>query len=87
MDWTSGTALWYSTGSAPLPIRWVLVRDPAGKLPTRAYFSTDLEQPAPAIIADVVKRWSIEKYGHCIAGGGMENQTMTTIGSIYLDTS
>jgi hypothetical protein len=60
MDWTSGTALWYSTGSAPLPIRWVLVRDPAGKLPTRAYFSTDLEQPAPAIIADVVKRWSIE---------------------------
>lgn len=60
LDWTSGTALWYSTGTAPLPIRWVLVRDPAGKLPTRAYFSTDLEQPAPTIIADVVKRWSIE---------------------------
>lgn len=60
LDWTTGTALWYSTGTAPLPIRWVLVRDPAGKLPTRAYFSTDLEQPAPAIIADVVKRWTIE---------------------------
>jgi len=60
MDWTSGTALWYSTGTAPLPIRWVLVRDPAGKLPTRAYFSTDLEQPAPTLVADVVKRWSIE---------------------------
>lgn len=60
MDWTSDTALWYSTGTAPLPIRWVLVRDPAGKLPTRAYFSTDLEQPAPTIVTDVVKRWSIE---------------------------
>jgi hypothetical protein len=60
LDWTTGTALWYSTGTAPLPIRWVLVRDPAGKLPMRAYFSTDLEQPAPAIIADVVKRWAIE---------------------------
>jgi hypothetical protein len=60
LDWTTGTALWYSTGTAPLPIRWVLVRDPAGKLLTRAYFSTDLEQPAPTIITDVVKRWSIE---------------------------
>jgi hypothetical protein len=60
LDWTTGTALWYSTGTIPLPIRWVVVRDPARKLPTRAYFSTDLEQPVPAIIADVVKRWSIE---------------------------
>lgn len=60
LDWTSGIALWYSTGTAPLPIRWVLVRDPAGKLPTRAYFSTDLEQSAPTIIADIVKRWAIE---------------------------
>jgi hypothetical protein len=60
LDWTTGTALWYSTGTPPLPIRWVLARDPAGKLPTRAYFSTDLAQSAPTIITDVVKRWSIE---------------------------
>lgn len=60
LDWTTGIARWYSTGTAPLPIRWVLVRDPAGMLPTRAYFSTDLEQPAPTIVTDVVKRWSIE---------------------------
>jgi hypothetical protein len=60
VDWTSGTALWYSSGTAPLPIRWVLVRDPAGRLPTRAYFSTDLAQSAPTIVADVVKRWAIE---------------------------
>jgi hypothetical protein len=60
LDWTTGTALWYSSGTTPLPIRWVLVRDPTGKLPTRAYFSTDLEQPAPTIVADVVKRWAIE---------------------------
>lgn len=60
LDWTTGTALWYSTGTAPLPIRWVLVRDPSGQLPTRAYFSTDLEQSASTIITDIVKRWSIE---------------------------
>jgi hypothetical protein len=29
----TGTALWYRTGFAPLPIRWVLTRDPAGKRP------------------------------------------------------
>jgi hypothetical protein len=60
VDWTSGIALWYATGTAPLPIRWVLVRDPSGQLPTRAYFSTDLAQSAPTIVADFVKRWSLE---------------------------
>jgi hypothetical protein len=60
LDWTTGTALWYSTGTTPLPIRWVLARDPSGQLPTRAYFSTDLQQPAATIITDMVKRWSIE---------------------------
>jgi len=60
VDWTSGIALWYSTGTTPLPIRWVLVRDPSGQLPTRAYFSTDLAQSAPTIVADFVKRWSLE---------------------------
>lgn len=60
LDWTTGTALWYSTGTAPLAIRWVLVRDPGGKFETRAFFSTDPYQDAPTIISDFVKRWSIE---------------------------
>lgn len=39
----TGTALWYSTlwGDAPLELRWVLVRDPKGKLTPKAYFSTN----------------------------------------------
>lgn len=36
VDWTTGTALWYSTGTPPLRIRWVLVRDPNGERPTVA---------------------------------------------------
>lgn len=60
MDWTTGTALWYSTGTAPLPIRWILVRDPSGTRPTRAFFSTDCHQPASAIIRDFVVRWTLE---------------------------
>lgn len=60
LDWTTGTALWYSTGLTPLPMRWVLVRDPDGLLPTRAYCSTDVHQAAHAILAAFVKRWSLE---------------------------
>src|SRR6266700_1508257 len=44
LEVTTGTALWYSTGTDPLPIRWVLTRDPEGKLEPRAYFSTNQAQ-------------------------------------------
>jgi hypothetical protein len=60
VDWVTGSALWYSTGTTPLSIRWVLVRDPTGKRPIRAFFSTEQALAAPAIIADFVRRWSLE---------------------------
>ena len=60
IDWVSGTAMWYSTGIPPLPLRWVLVRDPSGQLATKAYFSTDQDQDPLSIITDFVDRWSIE---------------------------
>ena len=60
VDWASGTALWYTTGTPPLAIRWVLVRDPQGKRPLRAFFSTEPAQEAPSIIADFVNRWPLE---------------------------
>lgn len=60
IEWTTGTALWYTTGTTPLAMRWVLVRDPLGKRPLRAFFSTDPDQVAPTIMSDFVKRWSLE---------------------------
>jgi len=72
---TSGTALWYSTGQKPLPIRWVLVRDPQGQAVSRAFFSTDQDQCADSIIAAFVQRWSLEvtfEEGH--AHLGLETQ-------------
>src|SRR3954454_17041862 len=36
LETAGGTALWYHNGFEPLPIRWVLVRDPAGRLEPRA---------------------------------------------------
>jgi hypothetical protein len=41
LEISTGTALWYRYGSDPLPIRWVLTRDPSGKHPPKAIFSTD----------------------------------------------
>ncbi len=56
----TGTALWYRYGCDPLLIRWVLTRDPAGKHPPKAIFSTDSPQTAEQIILDFMQRWSLE---------------------------
>jgi DDE superfamily endonuclease len=56
----TATALWYRYGYDPLPIRWVLTRDPAGKRPPKAIFSTDPTQTAEQIVKDFMKRWSLE---------------------------
>ena len=60
IEWCSGTALWYRGGQTPLPIRWVVTRDPEGKHEPRAYFSTDQTQSGLSIIIDVMKRWCAE---------------------------
>jgi hypothetical protein len=60
LELCSGTAWWYRFGSTPLPIRWVLTRDPAGMRPPKALFSTDQTQPAEALVRDFMKRWSLE---------------------------
>jgi len=56
----TATALWSRSGSDPLPIRWVLTRDPEGKRPPKALFSTDHSQTAEEMVLDVMKRWSLE---------------------------
>src|SRR3954452_21532263 len=60
LETASGTAVWYHNGFEPLPIRWVLTRDPAGRLEPRAYFSTRPEDEAASVVAEFVKRWPIE---------------------------
>jgi DDE superfamily endonuclease len=60
LELASGTALWYHSGTGPLPIRWVLTRDPEGEVEPRSYFSTDPADSAEAVVADFLKRWPIE---------------------------
>ena len=42
VELTSQTAVWYRSGKPPVPLRWVLVRDPQGEFATPALLCTDL---------------------------------------------
>jgi len=60
VELTSGTAVWYHTGLPPVPIRWVLVRDPKGKFETRALLCTQLDQHPRQILQWFLWRWQVE---------------------------
>ena len=60
LEFVSGTAIWYHSGSPPVPIRWVLVRDPAGLRKPQAFLCTDLAAAPQTILGWYVHRWSIE---------------------------
>jgi hypothetical protein len=71
----SRTALWYTPGQAPVAIRFVLVRDPAGKLPDAAFLCTDLQATPAQILRWVVMRWSVEvTFEEARAHLGLETQ-------------
>lgn len=57
---TTGTNLWYTSGYDPLPICWVLVRDPAGKFDPTAFLCTDLEATPGQTLIWFVMRWGLE---------------------------
>jgi hypothetical protein len=56
----TGTAVWYHAGIAPVPIRWVLVRDPSGEHDPSAFLSTDLDATPATILGWFVSRWRVE---------------------------
>jgi hypothetical protein len=56
----TGTALWYRAGITPVPIRWIIVRDPKGSLDPQAFLCTDLDASPRDIIAWFVSRWNVE---------------------------
>jgi DDE superfamily endonuclease len=60
VEWVSQTAVWYHTGLSPVPIRWVLVRDPLGKLAPQAFLCTNLEATPAQIVQWFRQRWQVE---------------------------
>jgi hypothetical protein len=60
----SQTAVWYHKGQPPLPIRWVLIRDPQRKFKTQALLCTDLKVDPLQMIKWFVLRWQVEVTYH-----------------------
>jgi hypothetical protein len=60
----SETAIWYHGGLPPLPIRWVLIRDPQGKFQTQAILSTNPTLDPCQILLWFVRRWRVEVTFH-----------------------
>jgi hypothetical protein len=56
----SKTAVWYHTGLPPVPLRWVLIRDPQGAFATQALLCTDLHADPERILSWFVLRWKLE---------------------------
>jgi len=56
----SETALWQTEGEAPVEIRYVIARDPEGKLSDGFFATTKLDATAEEILEWVVMRWSVE---------------------------
>jgi len=61
---TSKTAVWFHSGKPPLPIRWVIVRDPKKIFKTQALLCTDINLSAEQIIEWFVRRWQVEVTFH-----------------------
>ena len=71
----SQTALWYSTGLPPVPIRWVLIRDPRGHFATQALLCTELDADPQQILSWFILRWQLEVTFHEVrAHLGVETQ-------------
>jgi hypothetical protein len=60
MEMMSHTAVWYHSGKPPIPIRWVLVRDPQAAYETIALLSTSPALDPLQIVNWFVQRWQVE---------------------------
>ena len=59
-DLAGGTALWHRSGQPPLPIGWMLARDPAGRRKPLALCCTDPAACPLQVLAWYLARWNVE---------------------------
>jgi len=71
----TATAVWYHTGMPPIPVRWVLVRDPSQEFAAQALLSTNMESDPAEMLRWFVRRWRVEvTFEEARAHLGMETQ-------------
>jgi hypothetical protein len=64
VEGATNTAVWYHSGLPPVPIRWVLIRDPKGRFEAQALLCTDVGASAEQIVEWFVLRWQLEVTFH-----------------------
>ncbi len=75
LDIATGTAVWYHSGLPVVPIRYVLIRDVAGKFDPQALLCTDLTLTPDYILACFLRRWQMEPtFRHVREHLGVETQ-------------
>jgi hypothetical protein len=75
LEIATGTAVWYHAGLPVVPLRWVLVRDPAGELDPAAFLCTQESYTPVEILSYFVRRWQVEvTFEEVRAHLGMETQ-------------
>jgi DDE superfamily endonuclease len=83
----SGTAVWYHSGLPPVPLRWVLIRDPLGTFATQALLCTDPEAAPEQVLAWFVRRWQLEvTFEEARRHLGVETQRQWSEGAIRRTT-
>jgi hypothetical protein len=60
MHIASACAVWFHFGKRPLPIRWVLVRDPQGDYDPVALLCTNSSADPVSVVTWFVQRWQLE---------------------------
>ena len=87
MEITSGTAVWYRGGKPPVPLRWVIVRDPEGEIEPMAIESTKLDMDPIEIVKEYLNRWQVEvTFEEVRAHLGVETQRQWSDNSIARST-
>lgn len=60
IEYLTGCCLWYGYGIRPVPIKWVLSREPNHNANATVLFSTDVEMAIETIIENFICRWQLE---------------------------
>lgn len=60
VELATGCAVWSHPGRPVVPLRWLVVRDPAGRFRPQAFLSTDPDAEPADMLAWFIRRWSIE---------------------------
>ena len=68
VEFTSRTAVWYRSGKPPVPIRWVLIRDPQGSFAPQSLLCTDPAADPTRILQWFVLRWQLEVTPYPVRG-------------------